>query len=241
MRVFWPPVTSRWNDLTKRQGLILLLAGLVLEIAIRWIVRPDIPLLKPGNPWFDLPLRLVIEFGMILFFIAAARSVGASLASVGFPKQKWTRWDWGALLVIGGTELLVVILLVGERWIRIWNEGILSEGLSWAGAEFLFGFNQETGFRGLIMAGLLPLVGIRWAVILNTLLFLIGPIHGPGLITWIGQNPGAGLGYAAGVIVHGLAFSWIRLRSDNIVLCGVLHGIINGFMNGAGFALRVNL
>jgi membrane protease YdiL (CAAX protease family) len=45
----------------------------------------------------------------------------------------------------------------------------------------------------------------------------------------------------AGVVATGLFFSWLRYRSDNIILCGVLHGLVNGFLNGAAFARRAYL
>ena len=104
----------------------------------------------------------------------------------------------------------------------------------------MFGFNQETGFRGIMMSGLLRLKGWKFAFTINTLFFLIGPLHGPGILEWLGENPGAALGYIAGVIANGLGFSWIRYRTDNVILVAVLHGMINCFMNGSALVLRAN-
>jgi len=236
--VFPPPISVHWRSLSRRQAAVLLVIGLVLELPVRYVVRPDVGLLRPGNPWFDLRLRLAIEAGMLMLFVFAPLAAGASTRSVGIPGRSWTRWEWGALATIGGVEAIVVTLIAGRRWVRLWEMGSIPDALPWALGEFLFGFNQETGFRGLIMTGLLPLSGWRWACGLNTLVFLVGPLHGPGLVDWLGTNPLAAAGYAFGVIVHGVAFSWLRHRTDNVVLCGILHGIINGFMNGSGFALR---
>ena len=90
------------------------------------------------------------------------------------------------------------------------------------------------------MTGLLRLCGWRCAVALNTILFFFGPLHGLGpLETW--QQHALAMGaYAAGVLVCGLSFSWLRYRTDNVVLCAVLHGIINGPMNGAALVLRAH-
>ena len=104
----------------------------------------------------------------------------------------------------------------------------------------MFGFNQETGFRGIMMTGLLRIGGWKWAFAINTLLFLVGPLHGPGLLESLGNNPGAAAGYMVGVIVNGLAFSWIRYRTDNVILVAILHGIINCFLNGSGLVLRAH-
>jgi membrane protease YdiL (CAAX protease family) len=54
-------------------------------------------------------------------------------------------------------------------------------------------------------------------------------------------NPQGAAWMLAGVLATGLFFSWLRYRSDNLVLCGVLHGIVNGFLNGAGLAGRAYL
>jgi membrane protease YdiL (CAAX protease family) len=234
------PISQHWENLNHRQAWFLFIGSLVLEIPIRWIVRPDMSALVPGSPWFNLPLRFAIEAGMVLVFVVVAFAVKAPLPSVGIPLRRWTRWEWGALAIIGLGEVIVVFLIVGDRWPRIWSRGLMGEGLLWASGEFLFGCNQETGFRGLMMSGLLRITGWRWAFVINTALFLIGPLHGQGLVGWLADAPLAATGYAIGVIVHGVAYSWLRYRSDNVVLCATLHGIINGTMNGAGLTLRAN-
>jgi len=235
-----PPISSHWQSLSRPQALVLTLAGILLEVPLRWIVRPDIPFMRLGNPWFDLPLRIGIEAGMIAFLILVALAIRAPLSAVGLPKRKWTGWEWRAMAIVGAIELVVVITIVGDRWPRIWAAGLMGSGLLWAFSEFMFGVNQETGSRGLIMSGLLRLGGYKWAVVLNTLVFLAGPLHGPGLIRMVGNNPAGAAGLLAGVVVSSLFFSWLRYRSDNVVLCGILHGIVNGFMNGAAFVLRAN-
>lgn len=234
------PISSHWSSLTLKQAWVLTIAGLLLEIPIRWIVRPDIPFMKLGNPWFNLPLRLGIEAGMIAIWVVMALLIRAPLTTIGIPKRKWTGWEGRALAIVGVIELIVVVAIVGDRWPRIWESGLIGPGLLWALSEFMFGVNQETGSRGLIMSGLLRLSGYKWAVVLNTLVFLAGPLHGPGLIRMAGNNPGGAAGLLAGIVVSSLFFSWLRYRSDNVALCGILHGLVNGFMNGAAFVLRAN-
>jgi membrane protease YdiL (CAAX protease family) len=240
MRVLGKPISTHWRSLSGRQAWALLALGLLLEIPIRFAIRPDAGDLRPGNPWFHPELRLALEAGMVGLFFMMPLLLRASAPAVGIPRRRWTRWEWAALAIIGGGELAVVITLVGGRWVRLWEAGLIAQALPWVLGEFLFGMNQETGFRGLIMTGLLRLRGVPAAYAASILLFLVGPLHGPGLAEWIASSPGPALGYAFGVIVHGLAFSWLRHRTDNVVLCAVLHGIINGFMNGAGFALRAH-
>ena len=233
-------ITSHWQILTKNQAWILIASALLLEIPIRWIVRPDIPFMFPGNPWFNLPLRIAVEAGMILILLIVAYLARVPLKSTGLSWRRWTRWEVVAFVIVGSIQLLIVILVAGERWPRIFTAGILGHGLLWAFAEFLFGFNQESGFRGLLMTGLLRLRGFYPAVLINTFFFLVGPIHGPGLVGLFQRNVEGALWMMAGIIMTGLFFSWLRYRTDNLILVGSLHGIVNGFLNGAAFTLRAN-
>jgi len=132
-------------------------------------------------------------------------------------------------------------VVAGHRWPGLYEAGILLKALPWAFSEFMFGFNQEFVFRGPLMSGLLRFTGPWWASISNTLVFLIGPLHGPGLWKMLDSNPTGAIWLLAGVVATGLFFSWLRYRTDNVVLCGVLHGLVNGFLNGAGFARRAYL
>lgn len=234
------PISKHWEKLTPAQAWCLLAAGLVLELPIRWIVRPDMSDLYPGSPWFNLPLRLALEAGFILFMFAVAWLSRVSFPAIGTPFRRWTRWEWSALAIVGAIELTVVISVAGGRWPRIVSAGLLAPALMWAFGEFMFGFNQETGFRGLIMSGLLRITSPVWATILNTLLFLIGPLHGPGLLELLDRNPAGAMWLTAGVVATGLFFSWLRYRTDNVILAGVLHGIVNSFLNGAALVLRAN-
>jgi len=233
-----PPISTNWRALSSKQAGALLVCGLALEFPVRYWVRPDMSDLVPGNPWFHPWLRLGIEAGMLGVFLLVPVLLRVPYTVAGVPRRPWTRWEWLALLIIGAGELVVVGAIAGSRWLRIWDIAPPAPALVWVVGEFLFGMNQETGFRGLIMTGLLRLQGVRSAYAWNMLLFLVGPLHGPGMIDWIAGSPGAALGYAVGVVVHGLAYSWLRHRTDNVVLCAILHGIINGSMNGPGLALR---
>ncbi len=221
-----------------RQAGILLACGLLLEFPIRIWVRPDMSDMVSGSFWFHPWLRLGIEAGMLAVFFLLPLLIGVPYKAMGVPRRRWTRWEWIALLIIGVGELIVVGAIAGSRWFRIWDITPAAPVIAWVAGEFMFGMNQETGFRGLIMTGLLRLRGARSAYVWNIFLFLVGPLHGPGLLEWITSSPGAALGYACGVMVHGLAYSWLRHRTDNVVLCAILHGIINGSMNGPGLALR---
>ena len=235
------PISTHWKSLSKWQATGLIVAGLVLELPVRWIVRPDIPYMYPGNPWFNLPLRIFIELAFILIMIPLALGMKVRLRALSLTWRRWTKWEWVAFAVVGAIELTIVVLVAGHRWPTLWAAGVIDRALLWAFAEFLFGFNQESSFRGILMTGLLRLTGPFWATVLNTLVFLIGPIHGPGLLALVSKNPEGAAWMFAGIVMTGLFFSWLRYRTDNLILCGALHGLVNGFLNGAAFARRAYL
>lgn len=241
MNTWNQPISTHWKSLSKRQAAVLVVAGLVLELPVRWIVRPDIPFMYPGNLWFNLPLRIFIELGFIFIMIPLAFGMKIPLRALSVTWRRWTKWEWIAFALVGAIELAVVILVAGRRWPALFAAGVFGRALLWAFAEFLFGFNQESGFRGILMTGLLRLTGPLWATILNTLVFLVGPIHGPGLLALMSKNPAGAAWMLAGIVMTGLFFSWLRYRTDNIILCGALHGVVNGFLNGAAFARRAYL
>lgn len=236
-----PPISAHWKYLQPWQAWALVVVGVALEIPVRWFVRPDIPYMVRGNTWFNLPLRIAVELAFVLVVLSSAWAIKIPLPQVGIPPRRWTRWEWLAFAVVGAIELTVVITIAGQRWPRLLAAGVIGRALLWAFGEFLFGFNQEFVFRGALMTGLLRLTGPWWATLANTLVFLVGPLHGPGLWRMAPTNPGGAAGMFAGVVATGLFFSWLRYRSDNVVLCSVLHGIVNGFLNGAAFARRAYL
>lgn len=235
------PITEHWKALLPWQAWSLIVVGLLLEGPVRWVVRPDMPYLRPGNPWFDLPLRITIEIGLVLAVLIACALLRVRPSRIGVVLRRWTRWEWAAFVIVGGIEVAVVVAVAGGRWPRLVEAGALAGGLGWAFGEFWFGLNQEFVFRGPLMSGLLRISTPLRAILLNTVVFVIGPLHGPGLLRMLPTNPDGAAWMLAGVVATGLFFSWLRYRTDNLVLCAVLHGIVNGFLNGAGLAGRAYL
>jgi membrane protease YdiL (CAAX protease family) len=224
--------------MTVKQAWLLVAAGLVLEGPIRWLVRPDMGHLVAGSLWFNLPLRLGIEAGFVACLLLAATIAGVRVSALGVLKRRWTRWEWIAFAIVGGIEMTIVVSVAGGRWPHLLAAGVLGKALLWATGEFLFGFNQESGFRGIMMSGLLRLTGPVRATLLNTLVFTVGPLHGPALLRSWQRDPESAMWWSAGVIMTGLFFSWLRYRTDNVILAGTLHGVVNGFLNGSGLATR---
>lgn len=216
---------------------MLLVAGLFLEGPGRWLLRPHVHDLLPGTVLFNLPIRLGIEAGFVAFFLITTSLCGG-LAASGVRLRQWGRRDWLLLGVVGAIELVVVLVLTARRWGQLPGPGGAGWLASWILSEAMFGFNQETGFRGLMMTGLLRLWGPLPAIVLNSLLFTFGPLHGGGhLADWL-ASPAQHAPMIVAVLVSGLFFSCVRYRTDNVLLVGILHGLVNGLLNGSALALR---
>ena len=84
------PISTHWETLTTAQAWQVLGLGLALELPVRWVVRPTMEHLRPGSPWFDLPLRVGIEAAMILLPLGLAALVRMPLPALGVPGRRWT-------------------------------------------------------------------------------------------------------------------------------------------------------
>ncbi len=118
-----------------------------------------------------------------------AWSLKIPLPLLGIARRRWTRWEWIAFAIVGAIELFIVILVAGQRWPKLVAVGVIGRALLWAFAEFFFGVNQESSYRGILITGLMRVAGPFWATVLNTVLFLVGSIHGPGLLALGSTNP----------------------------------------------------
>jgi len=107
------PISENWKNLSVKHSWILIVTGFILEIPVRWIVRPDMGDLVPGNYWFDLPLRFLMDGGMLALFFILPIILGCSFKNIGIPLRRWTRWEWIAFSIIGGTEIIIVTLIAG--------------------------------------------------------------------------------------------------------------------------------
>ncbi|MEW5797179.1 MAG: hypothetical protein AB1772_12595, partial [Candidatus Zixiibacteriota bacterium] len=123
------PISEHWRSLTPRQAWASIALAMLLELPVRWIVRPDMPFLRPGNPWFNLQLRIANELGFVLVVIAGAIVLRARPSAWGVALRRWTRWEWIAFATIGAIELAIVIAAAGARWPRLAEAGFLGSGL----------------------------------------------------------------------------------------------------------------
>jgi membrane protease YdiL (CAAX protease family) len=90
------------------------------------------------------------------------------------------------------------------------------------------GFGQELTFRGLIYTGLFKKYGVKSAVIISTLCFVLGSIHSVRLYTYFINDYILETLLLTGIFVlAGIFFVWVRIQTNNIIIPSIIHGIGN--------------
>ena len=127
--------------------------------------------------------------------------------------------------------IIPLIIFTAQQWEEVL--GIASNDLwrhvpIWFATGMIIGIGQELTFRGLIFTGLKQISGLKSAVIVSTLCFVFGSIHSPRLYAYFIN------GYVIEAlllififILTGLFFVWLRLRTNNIIIPAIAHGLGN--------------
>ncbi len=211
--------------LSKKTFILILAWGLILEFPIRFFVSPD-PWIHNIDHWYFLQLdRLLFEIGFVL------------LAIFPFLLNK----ELKTLLVIKKTKKNLLFLVLGilipvliftlQQWeeVSILRANDLWQYVPiWFATGMIIGIGQELTFRGLIFTGLNKIYGLKSAVIISTLCFAFGFIHSPRMYAYFIN------GYIFETllllfifILTGLFFVWLRVRTNNIIIPAIAHGIGN--------------
>ena len=210
----------------KRSPLTLaIIWGLILEFPVRYLISPD-PWVHHNSHWyFHQPNRLLIELGFVLlavlpfFWIKELKS----LLSI-----KWTRNNLIYLLV---GIIVSVLIFVSQQWeeIGMIQDHNLGQHIPiWFTTGLVIGVGQELTFRGLIYTGFLKKYGLKSAVLVSTFCFVIGSIHSVRMyICFMNDYMLETLLLLFIFILSGLFFVWIRIKTNNIIIPALIHGIGN--------------
>ena len=215
---------SKHNTINKSL-IFIVLWGIILEFPVRYIISPDPWIHSSSNWYFDQPSRIFVELGFVL------------LALIPFFFVK----ELKNLLIIKWTKSNVLFLILGilgslfvfgfQQWKEI--TFIQQENLGqfvplWLLTGLVVGFGQELTFRGLIYTGLFKKYGMKSAVIISTLCFALGSIHSVRLYTYVMNDYiFETILLLAIFILAGLFFVWVRIKTNNIIIPSIIHGVGN--------------
>jgi len=124
-----------------------------------------------------------------------------------------------------------ILIFTVQQWeeIQAIQLGNLSQYVPvWFITGLLIGIGQEITFRGLIYTGVDKKYGTKAAIIISTLCFVFGSVHSARMYTYFIN------GYIietflllAIFALSGLFFVWLRIKTKNIIIPAVVHGIGN--------------
>lgn len=199
--------------------------GLILEFPIRYLVSPDPWIHSSSNWYFDQPSRILVElsfalFALIPFFLVKELK---NLLTI-----KWTNNN-RLFLSLGILGSIIVFGLQQWEEINVIQQENLGQYVPlWLITGIVVGFGQELTFRGLIYTGLFKKYGMKWAVVISTLCFVLGSIHSVRLYTYFINDYIFETLLLLGIyILAGLFFVWVRIKTNNIIIPSIIHGVGN--------------
>lgn len=201
-------------------SLTLLAIVFLLEGPIRLLLQPDPWLLHPTHWYFEQPSRLLIELIIVFVGLFVVSKVSDGLLKI----------DKKDLSLILGASI-GSLCLFGLLELDQLKESIhspIDNIIFWLGTGFLIGIGQELVFRGMLFTSLTFYFSKTISSFMTTFLFIVAPLHSVRL--WELYKLGEYNTVLILIIVYGAAsffFQWLRDKSNNIVVPGVVHGIGN--------------
>ena len=205
-------------------GVALLLIFAVFE----WIIGPRLSLLEFLHyPLPDFWLRMPIMLGAVL--LAVRLVAGIKLSAIGL--YGWRKWSateksyFLQVLVIANVIFAFVVaaqlrtIMTGPSALdHVWRVFV---------PYLLWGIYQEVLYRGILQTELVRRWGSWLGLFVSNLLFTFGPLH-----FYHFAGGAASLPMFAAIFAIGLFFGVLFLRSGNLWMVGVFHGIGNMYLDG---------
>jgi len=203
----------------------MIIWGLILEFPVRYFVSPDPWIHDTSNWYFDQPSRIFVE---LIFVLLALLPFFLIKRLKKLLTVKWTK-DNRIFLFLGAIGSILVFGFQQLEEISLIREDSLAQYVPlWFVTGMAVGVGQELTFRGLIYTGLFEKFGVKWAVIISTLLFALGSIHSVRLYAYFTNDYIFETLLLLGIfILAGLFFAWVRVRTENIIIPAVVHGVGN--------------
>jgi membrane protease YdiL (CAAX protease family) len=224
-------------SLTKKQGLLLIILGIILEFPVRFFISPDPWIHKADHWYFIQPSRLLIEMGFVFLAFLPFLLVKElkSLTFKNFNRKNVIFLFIGFFIcsMIFSTQLWSQILKIRDNY--LWPYVPV-----WFVTGFFIGIGQELTFRGLIYTPLKKMAGLKWAITISTVCFVFGSIHSPRMYVYLIN----GYVYEAFLLLFifvlaGLLFVWMRIKTNNIIIPAIIHGIGNAITWAAYVVIKI--
>lgn len=208
---------------------VSILIFLLMELPVRLWLQPD-PWLLDGQHWyFNQPLRLFTELGLVILLLAFIRFIYPTLLRIPHSHSG---------LVVGGmlVSALLFGLLEADQLLNSFSAGLWL-WLAWFCSGFCIGIGQELLYRGVLFTALNRYLSLSLAAIATTVIFVIAPLHSVRLWHYIQLDQftvvAALIAIYAGVSVF---FQWLRNHTGSVMAPALVHGVGNAVTWVAVFA-----
>ncbi len=205
-------------------GLRLLVIFLVLE----GVIGPRLSLFS----WLQLPLppvwlRVPILLGLALLLVRFV--AGLKLSEIGLYRwREWSATEKSYFVQVFLIANVVFSVLFADRLRIILGEPfLLGRVLTVFLPYLLWGFYQEVMYRGILQTELVRRWGPLWGILVSNSLYTFGPLHFYHL-----SHTSPALPMFAGIFAIGLFFAVLFMRSGNLWMVAIFHGIGNSYIEG---------
>ena len=217
-----------------RTALFLLIAIVVLEGPVRMLMATD-PWLVDGDHWYFVqPLRLMLEIAFVL-------AAGSALWRAGYGRLMFHRLErrhWIPLLVFGG--LIIALFAFGrtEVWTPLVVPGVIGGAILWFMTGMFIGIGQELTFRGLLFTSLGAYLSRPWVWAVSIVVFAVAPLHSYRMVIFaLDGREGRAAFLALVYIIAGVLFTWLRARTQSLLVPALIHALVNGLTFAVTFTL----
>lgn len=217
-----------------RHPALLLITFVLLEGPVRMLIATD-PWLVDGTHWyFSQPLRLSLEFGFVL--IAGAILWANGQRTLLFHRVGRTHYI--PLMTWCGLIAALFTFARMDEWAPLLQSTVIGTTALWFITGIFIGIGQELTFRGLLLTGLLAYLPRLRAAALSIAVFVVAPLHSYRLTIYVlDGRDGRALFLALIYLVAGIFFTWLRLRTQSLIVPGLIHGLVNALTFATTFTL----
>jgi CAAX protease family protein len=153
---------------------------------------------------------------------------GVSLSQIGL--RRWR--EWNSIEKSYFVQTFVIANVVFSILFIDRLRAIVAEPSLWGRVglvlvtSFLWGFYQEIVYRGILQTELVRRIGTRRGILVANVLFTFGPLH---FYHFYQPSPAP---MFAGIFATGLFFAVLFLRSGNLWMVGIFHGLGESYILG---------
>ncbi|UNK18024.1 CPBP family intramembrane metalloprotease [Paenibacillus sp. N3/727] len=220
---------TKWKEQdnwTWKEFVALLLLEFVFVIGfIKFVVKPAYTQWL-GNELYSgtltgLTIAVVLTAGLYWVALRPKRLSWSELGVRSFPAKDWGRiLLWTLLLIVGSVLVMVLTSFIGNTYENSKTEAMQQNVtfftvlIAFVSAAIISPLYEEIFYRGFLYRWLRTRLGMRWAILLSSLIFTV--IH----IPTYNAMPVNFLG--------GVVFAWAYERSNSIWPAVIIHGLVNG-------------